>query len=82
MSMAPTFTVLEQMTDDQIRELYDRTAETTVVGLSFYLDELRRRDTERVIRASNNLARKAFWLGVINGVFALVASIAAIIALF
>jgi hypothetical protein len=82
MSVAPKFTDLEQMTDDQVRELYDRTAETTVVGLSFYLDELRRRDTERAIRASNDLARKAFWLGVVNGVFALVACITAIIAVF
>ncbi|MCA1702466.1 MAG: hypothetical protein LC808_04035 [Actinobacteria bacterium] len=69
------------MTDDQIRELYDRTVETTVVGLSFYLDELRRRDSERAVRASNDLARKAFWLGVANSVFALVATITAIITL-
>jgi hypothetical protein len=82
MSMAPKFADLEQMTDAQIRELYDRTAETTVVGLDFYLDELRRRDSERTVRASNDLARKAFWLGVINGVFALAATVTAIVALF
>ncbi len=55
MSMAPKFTDLEQMTDDRIRELYDRTAETTVVGLSFYLDELRRRGSGRTVRGVERL---------------------------
>ncbi|MGH8604696.1 MAG: hypothetical protein ACREXR_18505 [Gammaproteobacteria bacterium] len=82
MVMAPKFEQLDQLTDEQIRDLYDRSADTTVVGLSFYLDELRRRDYERTIKATNDLARKSFWLGVINGVLALVATVAAIIALF
>lgn len=81
MGMTPKFTDLEQMTDAQIRELYDRTAETTVVGLSFYLDELRRRDYERTMKATNDLTRKAFWLGAINGVLALVACVAAVLSL-
>jgi hypothetical protein len=82
MAMAPKFEQLDKLTDEQIRELYDRTADTTVVGLSFYLDELRRRGYERTMKAANDLARKSFWLAVINGVLALVATVAAIIALF
>lgn len=82
MTMAPKFEQLEQLTDEQIRELYDRAVNTTVVGISFYLDELRRRDYERTIKATNDLARKTFWLGVVNSVFALLATVAAIIALF
>ena len=72
----------EQLTDAQVRELYDNLSEGTVVGLSFYLDELRRRDYERTMKATNDLARRTFWLGAVSGVFSLVAVVAAIIALF
>lgn len=34
------------------------------------------------MKATNDLARRTFWLGVVNGVFVLVATVAAIIALF
>jgi hypothetical protein len=51
-------------------------------ALDFYLDELRRRDYARTMKATNDLARRTFWLGVVNGGFALIAAVAAIIALF
>lgn len=82
MGMAPKFEQLSTLTDQQIRDRYDRAAEDTAVGTAFYLDELRRRDYARMIKATNDLAQRAFWLGMVNGVFALVAAVAAIISLF
>jgi len=70
------------MTDEQVREHYDSAAKNTATGLDFYLDELRRRDYARTMKATNDLARRTFWLGVVNGGFALIAAVAAIIALF
>lgn len=82
MSTVPRFERLQQLTDQQLRDRYDHSAENTVVGTGFYLDELRRRDYERMMKVTNDLARRAFWLGVVNSVFALVAAIAAMVALF
>lgn len=47
-----------------------------------FLDELRRRESDRAVEASLRLARQAFWLAVANGVLALVAAIAAVVAIF
>jgi hypothetical protein len=49
--------------------------------VNYYLDELRRRETARVIEASNRLARRAYWLSVINGALAFVSAAAAVIAI-
>ncbi|MDQ3150755.1 MAG: hypothetical protein M3R63_03210 [Actinomycetota bacterium] len=80
MSITPRFERLEQLTDELVREQYDAHATRTQVGTGFYLDELRCGNYERTIKATNDLARRTFWLGVANGGFALMTTVAAIIA--
>jgi len=81
MGIAPKFEQLQQLTDEQVRERYDQATQHTVIGTSFYLDELRHRDYEHIMKATNDLARRIFWLGVMNSVSAFVAAVAATIAL-
>jgi len=77
--MAASYAQLREMADDEIVLLYDETAINTSPGLSFYLDELRRRAADReaevtrcLARESQRLARRSFWLAFAS--FALGAS--------
>jgi hypothetical protein len=78
--MSEPIAKLRAMTDEQIIERHDQAAQNTMVGVDFYLDELRRREQARAIEASDRLARRAFWLGVTNTFLALAAVVVAIIA--
>ena len=58
-------------------------------GSAFYLDELRRREAKRAEDASyelatqsQNLAKSVYWLTIVNAVFAGLAAVVAIVALF
>ena len=58
-------------------------------GSAFYLDELRRRKAKRAEDASyelatqsQNLAKSVYWLTIVNAVFAGLAAVVAIVALF
>jgi hypothetical protein len=58
-------------------------------GSTFYLDELRRREAKRAEDASyelatqsQNLAKRVYWLTIVNAVFAGLAAVVAIVALF
>lgn len=44
----PTLKQLKDMSDDDLIEFYDAKAQNTEVGISFYLDELRNRETARL----------------------------------
>lgn len=81
MSRAYTLAQLREMSDDDIVLLHDAESTNTFVGLNYFLDELRRRETERGIAASTDLARKTFWLSVASSVLALASVIIAVIAL-
>lgn len=50
-------------------------------GLTYYIDELRRRDNERAEAANYELARRAHWLAVATSALPTVSAIAAIIAI-
>jgi hypothetical protein len=77
--MSEKIAELRALTDDEVIQRHDAHAVSTVAGVAFYLDELRRREQVRAIEASNRLARRAFWLGVTNTVLALAAVIATVI---
>ena len=57
--MAETFKELAGLSDDDLKAQYDRRAESTVTGISFYLDELRSRSNDRVTRSVERLTK---WL--------------------
>ena len=45
--MAPSYRQLLEMSDDQMITAHDALAKQTTLGISYYLDELRRRATDR-----------------------------------
>ncbi len=45
--MAPSYKQLLDMSDEHLIASHDRLAEHTVLGISYYLDELRRRAADR-----------------------------------
>lgn len=51
------------------------------MGLNFYRDELRRREVDRALAASNTLASRSFWLAVTNCVVALASVTVAVAAI-
>lgn len=69
------------MSDEDIVRTHDDTTSNMGTSSGFFLDELRRRDAQRAEAASYALARRVYLLAWVNGVFAAVAAIVAIIAL-
>jgi hypothetical protein len=73
---------LKEMPDEQLIAEHDDQAKNTVAGTQYYVDELNRRVQQRALEAADRLARRAFWLTIVNTVFAVVAAVAAVVALF
>lgn len=73
---------LRSLTDEELIAEHDEQAQRTSVGVSYYLEELDRRSRERAVQASDRLARRSFWLGVASTVLSVVATVAAVVALF
>lgn len=48
MAMSMTFEELRQTTDEELVRAHDRHAKNTVVGTGYYLDELKRRESNRM----------------------------------
>jgi hypothetical protein len=78
--MSMTIEQLRKATDDELIERHDEMTVHTSVGVSFYLDELKRRETQRAMESSNRLARASFYLTIANTVLALVAVVVALSA--
>ena len=72
---------MDEATDQQLRDWQDEVAMGRAVGHDYYLGEWRARQTARAIEATNKLSRRAYWLTVVNTIFAAVAIVVAIIAI-
>lgn len=66
---AMTYKQVRQMTDDELIKQHDIATDNTVVGLSFFIDEIKRREAAKaaesnqaLARESQRLARRSFWL--------------------
>jgi hypothetical protein len=81
MSIAMSLTALRAAADDELIKQHDKLAATTQAGVDYYLNELRRRDEQRAIAASENLARAAFWVSVTNTVLVFVTAVVAVLAI-
>jgi hypothetical protein len=57
---------------------HDAKAKDATVQTQYYVDELNRRSQQRASEAANRLARGAFWLTIVNTVFAVLALVVAI----
>ena len=60
-SMAMTIKQLRNASDDDLIDAHDHAARYVSPGVSYYLDELRRRDTARAMRAGHELTRRDYW---------------------
>jgi hypothetical protein len=70
--MAMTLQQLRDASDEDLIKAHDDIAHTLKPSVSYYLDELGRRDTERAIRADQKLAKYILYLTVANGLLAVV----------
>ena len=73
---------LRETSDDVLVAEHDAAAMNTYVGVSYYLEELQRRDFVRAAEATERLARATFWLSVVSAIAAIAAVAVAVIALF
>ncbi len=78
MSNAETITELREMNDDELIEKHDELAKATVVGTQHYLQEIYRRDQERV---AEKMLHYTKWIGVMTGVVT-IATIVNVIIIF
>jgi len=76
--MSHTIEKLRAAPDEDLIRLHDQLAESTVAGVAYYLDELRRRDQARAIRTSHRLTFASFVLSALNAVVAVVAVVIAV----
>ncbi|MBB2921284.1 hypothetical protein [Cellulomonas cellasea] len=72
---------LHALSLEELERRHDEAAENTFVGISYYLDEVRRREQLAVMRSSERLARASFRLSLLSAILAGVAAVAAVIAL-
>lgn len=79
--MAPTLKQLRKMSDEEIEQAHDSLSERTILGVSYFLDELSRRAFERASAAALEEARAARKLAIVNGVVAVVAVVVAVAAI-
>ena len=74
MGMAHSIEELRRLSDDELIRQHDEAAKSTFVGTGYYLDEIRRRESDRRERRMERLT----WANV---VIATVAAIAAVVVL-
>ena len=66
--MSKKYHELMSLTDEELIKLYDAVANNTIVGLSYYIEELARRRTEK----SNKLmAKLTIWIAILTAVMLL-----------
>ena len=78
--MAMTLHQLRDASDEDLITAHDDIAHALNPSVSYYLDELGRRDTERAIRADQKLAKYILYLTVANGLLAVVSICVALAA--
>ncbi|MBG0567997.1 hypothetical protein [Actinoplanes aureus] len=79
--MSKNIEQLRNTPDDDLVKEHDELPKHTAVGVNYYLSELDRRERNRAMKATENLARNAYRLSWANTIMAGVAAVAAIIAL-
>jgi len=64
--MSMTYKELRAASDEALVEAHDREAKMTMVGTAYYLDELNRRETERLDRSVRRLTKVNLALVVVG----------------
>jgi CHASE3 domain sensor protein len=83
--MAPSYQQLLAMSDEQLIAAHDGAAKHTVLGLNYYLDELRRRatdrQTQRMVELTEAIERLTRIVTLFTGVSVVLGAIALLVAL-
>lgn len=64
--MALTYDGLAKTSDDELKRLYDATAEHVQLSLSFLRDELMRREFARQNQRMERMTKAILWLTLVN----------------
>lgn len=70
--MAPTLRQLRQMTEEQLVQAHDQVAQSTMVSINYYLEELARRRGER---QATVLTRLTWAIAALTLILAIVAAV-------
>lgn len=79
MGMSLTYRELRKISDDELIDQHDKESKYTVVGTGYYLEELARRDSQRV---NDSMLRCTRWITVMTAVMLLATVANVLIALF
>ncbi|MEC4183307.1 hypothetical protein VJ918_00615 [Adlercreutzia sp. R21] len=79
MGMSLTYRELRKISDEELIDQHDKEAKYTVVGTSYYLEELARRDSQRV---NDSMLRCTKWITVMTAVMLLATVVNVFLALF
>ncbi|OGP68419.1 MAG: hypothetical protein A2W27_11025 [Deltaproteobacteria bacterium RBG_16_44_11] len=80
--MAYTLKELQELSDDQLISEHDALAQSTVMGINYYRDELNRRGQNRQTEAMLLYTRRLLWLTVFVAILTVVNVVAILIPLF
>lgn len=72
---------LRGLTDEQVEEYYDKSTEHTVVGLSFWRDELERRSRDKLVKSNQRLAMWSLGVAIVSGLTSIAAVVLAVVTL-
>lgn len=79
--MAMRLHQLRSLSDAEVEAKYDQATANTVVGLSFWEDELERRSRERLVRSNQKLATWSLSVAIVSGVASIAAVVLSVVTL-
>lgn len=79
MGMSLTYRELREKRDGELIELHDKESKYTVIGTSYYLEELARRDSQRI---NDSMLRCTKWITIMTAVMLLATIANVLIAIF
>lgn len=77
--MSYTYEKLRRVSDEELIWQHDESAKHTVVGISYFLDELARRDAQKV---NNSMLKCTKWITAMTAVMLLATIANVVIAIF
>jgi CHASE3 domain sensor protein len=73
---------LKAMSDEELVLQHDKTSSNTVMGVQYFLDELRGRENERIAQKMATIADRMWWLSVVVSVATIVGTVFAVLAYY
>jgi hypothetical protein len=73
---------IKAMSDQELIEQHDKVATHTVMGVQYFLDELRSRENDRISKRMAIIADRMWWLSVAVSVATMIGTVFSILAYF